>query len=124
MKTLLLGLCLVTGAACSKEARAPETQAADNTGRNVRDRDESAITPTDQSENEADLRITQEIRRALTADDSLSFDAKNIKVVTQDGTVTLRGPVESEDEKRLIEEKVRALAGSASIDNQLEVAPD
>ncbi len=94
----------------------------DNTGRNVRDRNEANKTAGDQSENEADRTITQNIRQALTADDSLSTNAKNVKIITNDGTVTLRGPVKSDKEKVEIEAKAKQVAGVKKVDNQLEIA--
>ena len=94
----------------------------DNTGRNVRDRDDATKTPGDQSENEADRTITQNVRKALTNDDSLSTDGKNVKVITSDGNVTLRGPVKSDKEKSEIENKAKQIAGVKKVDNQLEVA--
>ena len=94
----------------------------DNTGRNVRDRDDANKTPGDQAENEADRTITQNVRQALTNDDSLSTDGKNVKVVTSDGNVTLRGPVKSDKEKSEIENKAKQIAGVKNVDNQLEVA--
>jgi hyperosmotically inducible protein len=95
---------------------------ADNTGVNVRDRGGETKTSGDQSESEADRTITQNIRQAITADDSLSTNAKNVKIVTSDGTVTLRGPVKSEKEKADIEAKAKQVAGVKRIDNQLEIA--
>ena len=88
----------------------------------VRDRGGETKTPMDQSESEADRTITQNIRKALTADDSLSTNAKNVKIITNDGTVTLRGPVKSEKEKADIEAKAKQVAGVKQVDNQLEVA--
>src|ERR1044072_7505185 len=120
---LLLSIALVGG--CSKE-RSDDRQVSqvepDNTGRNVRDRDNQTKTPGDQSENEADRKITQDIRSALTSDDSLSTDAKNVKVITSDGTVTLRGPVKSDKEKTQIEAKAKQVTGVKRVENQLEVA--
>jgi hypothetical protein len=95
---------------------------ADNSGRNVRDRNDATKTSGDQSESEADRTISQTIRQALTADDSLSTNAKNVKIITSDGTVTLRGPVKSEKEKTDIEAKAKQVAGVKKVDNQLEVA--
>jgi hyperosmotically inducible periplasmic protein len=95
--------------------------APDNTGRNVRDRGGVTLTPGDQSESEADRTLTQEIRKAVVADDSLSTLAKNIKIITVDGVVTLRGPVQSPQEKESIETKAQQIAGIDKIDNQLEV---
>jgi osmotically-inducible protein OsmY len=98
--------------------------AADNTGKNVRDRDGNTVTPMDQAENKADLTITQNIRKAVVDDDSLSTTAKNVKIVTANGVVTLRGPVKSAAEKASIEAKARKAAPEATVQNQLEVAPE
>jgi osmotically-inducible protein OsmY len=117
MNKILIGLSLILASSCSGD----ETKAADNTGRNVRDRGGDTATPTDQSENQADLAITQKVRQALMDDDTLSFNAQNVKVVTENGKVTLRGPVESDAEKRAIEAKVRAIGGVSNVDNQLEI---
>jgi len=93
----------------------------DNSGRNVRDRDDQNKTSGDQSENEGDRSITQNIRQAVISDDSLSTNAKNVKIITNDGIVTLRGPVKSENEKAQIESKAKQVAGVKRVDNQLEV---
>jgi hyperosmotically inducible periplasmic protein len=106
----------------TEETPALLAQAApDNTGRNVRDRGGLTLTPGDQSESEADRTLTQEIRKAVVADDSLSTLAKNIKIITVDGVVTLRGPVQSPREKETIGTKAQQIAGIDKIDNQLEV---
>ena len=128
MKTLIVLLfSTLLVVACSKNRSDNKhvSQTAvepDNSGRNVRDRDDQNKTTGDQSENEADRTITQNIRRAVTADDSLSTNAKNVKIITNNGTVTLRGPVKSEKEKAEIEAKAKQVAGVKSVDNQLEVA--
>lgn len=95
---------------------------AENTGRNVRDRSSAAMTPGEQGENNTDLTITQNIRRAIMDDDSLSENAKNIKIVTVNGVVTLRGPVNSQREKNEIAKKAQAISGVRNVDNQLEIA--
>jgi hyperosmotically inducible protein len=123
--SLLISAILIAGCSRDRDARqATNTPAveADNTGRNVRDRGGETKTPMDQSENEADRAITQNIRKALTADDSLSTNAQNVKIVTNDGTVTLRGPVKSAKEKADIEAKAKQVAGVKRVDNQLEIA--
>ncbi|MFN0051994.1 MAG: BON domain-containing protein [Planctomycetales bacterium] len=99
-----------------------ETGAIDrtNTGINIRDRDGAAKTPLDQNENKADLATTSNIRKRVV-DTKLSIHAHNVKIITQDGKVTLRGPVNSEDEKRQIEEIAVAVAGAGQVDNQLEI---
>jgi hyperosmotically inducible protein len=106
----------------AEQTPAPPAQAApDNTGRNVRDRGGATLTPGDQSESEADRTLTQQIRKAVVADESLSTMAKNIKIITVDGLVTLRGPVQSLHEKATIAAKAQEFVGVNKIDNQLEV---
>jgi hyperosmotically inducible protein len=122
---LLFSTLLVVACSKNRSDNKQVSQTAvepDNSGRNVRDRDDQNKTTGDQSENEADRTITQNIRRAVTADDSLSTNAKNVKIITNNGTVTLRGPVKSEKEKAEIEAKAKQVAGVKSVDNQLEVA--
>ena len=128
MKTiivLLFSTLLVVACSKNRSDNKQVSQTAvepDNSGRNVRDRDDQNKTTGDQSENEADRTITQNIRRAVTADGSLSTNAKNVKIITNNGMVTLRGPVKSEKEKAEIEAKAKQVAGVKSVDNQLEVA--
>jgi osmotically-inducible protein OsmY len=106
----------------TERTTAPPAQTApDNTGRNVRDRGGATLTPGDQSESETDRTLTQQIRKAVVADDSLSTMAKNIKIITVDGVVTLRGPVQSSQEGAAIQAKAQQIAGIDRIDNQLEV---
>lgn len=96
----------------------------DNTGKNARDRDDATLTPEDQSGTEPDREMTRGIRRVLTASDQLSTSAKNIKIITVNGKVTLRGPVASEQEKQTIQAEAERIAGAGSVDNQLEVKPN
>lgn len=93
----------------------------DNTKVNERDRNAGAQTPPDQKENESDLKITQHVRQAVMADGSLSFTAKNVKIITQSGKVTLRGPVKTAQERDAIEAAARKVAGVTQVDNQIEV---
>jgi hyperosmotically inducible protein len=97
------------------------TKPADNTGRNVRDRSDAAVTPGDQSEAKADVELTRQIRAAINQNDQLSTMAKNIKIITAGGKVTLRGPVKSSAEEQQIVEKVKATPGVTSVENQLEI---
>lgn len=92
-----------------------------NTARNKRDRDEGALTADDQSESGGDLETTAEIRRAITKDKSLSVNAHNVKIIAKDGTVTLRGPVDSEEEKSVIVAEAHRVAGDANVVDELEV---
>jgi hyperosmotically inducible protein len=98
-----------------------KVEAPDNTGRNVRDRDSKAVTPLDQSENEGDRTITQRIRQAIVANKNLSTNAKNIKIVTVNGIVTLRGPVADSRERDMIGRIVNDTPGIVRVDNQLEI---
>lgn len=95
--------------------------APDNTGRNVRDRGDT-LTSGDQSDKPADISLTQKIRQAVVADDSLSIMAKNVKIITVDGVVTLRGPVKSDQERKQIDAMAVKLAGAGKVQNHLEVA--
>jgi osmotically-inducible protein OsmY len=95
--------------------------APDNTKRNERDRDNAAPTPGNQGNGESDLKITQRIRQAVMADGSLSFNAKNVKIITEGGKVTLRGPVKSDAERAAIEAAAKSVAGAGQVDNQIEV---
>ena len=97
--------------------------APDNSKTNQRDRDQSSPTADQQKMNPADRDITKKIRSAIHNDKSLSSYAHNIKVITQDGKVTLKGPVRSDDEKTNIESKATAVAGEGKVTDQLEVAP-
>jgi len=108
----------------ARAERPAEQPDADDTGINTRDRAAGAVTPMDQSNEARDLEVTREIREAITADDSLSTDAQNVKVVTQAGVVVLRGPVESDQEKAAIVAIATRTAGVSRVDDQLEVARD
>lgn len=114
---LLASLCLLL-TSCGDRVGPPN---ADNTGRNVRDRESQALTSGDQLENAVDRTITQKIRQALVDDSSLSTYAKNVKIITINGVVTLRGPVNSEREKLDISRKAQAVSGVRNVDNELEI---
>jgi len=106
---------------CDKKDDAQD-KPADNTKKNERDRDDATKTPGDQGQNKGDIDITATIRKAVVSDDSLSMDAKNAKIITADGVVTLRGPVKSDDEKLAIGKIAQDTAGVQRVDNQLEIA--
>jgi hyperosmotically inducible protein len=121
LSLFVLGAYVGTGHSTERTTTPPAQMAPDNTGRNVRDRGGDTLTPGDQSESQADRTLTQQIRKAVVADDSLSTTAKNIKIITNNGVVTLRGPVKDSDEREKIEAKAQQFAGTNKIDNQLEV---
>lgn len=115
---MVLGLWLGAG----RQVRALQN-APDNTKTNQGDANKGATTADQQKMNAADRNITKEIRSSIMKDKSLSTYAHNIKIITQDGKVTLKGPVRSEDEKATIESKAVAIAGANNVTDQLEVAP-
>lgn len=115
--TLILSVSVL--AAPATRYQDPQT-APDNTKAN---KDQSSPTADQQKMNPSDRTIAQQIRKAIHDDNSLSTYAHNIKVITQNGKVTLRGPVRSEDEKNTIEAKAVAVAGKDNVTDQLEIAP-
>ena len=124
MKRLTLSLLSLAALALSAAAEENTTNAktaADNTGRNVRDRSGETKTSGDQSESPDDIKTSAAIRRAVVGDGSLSMTAKNVKIITANGVVTLRGPVKSAAEKTKIGQLAKNNAGKAKIENQLEV---
>jgi osmotically-inducible protein OsmY len=126
-KILLMTMLSLTLIACDRQDRpnhpSPSEQDYnnDNTGKNIRDRNSVTKTPLDQSESQEDRRITQKIRQAIISDSALSTNAKNIKIVTIKGVVTLRGPVAGSQEKDAIARKANDVQGIVKVDNQLEV---
>jgi len=88
---------------------------------NERDRDPNAKTPVQQDENSRDVKITADIRKAILATDGMSVNARNAKIITSDGKVTLRGPVESADEKSKVEKLATEVAGDGNVTSELEV---
>jgi len=93
----------------------------DNTATNERDRSAETQTSGDQSNSPADIKITKAIRQALMKDSELSTTAKNIKIITDNGQVTRRGPVKNAQEKAKIDQLARSAAGGAKIDDQLDI---
>jgi len=114
-------LSLLFASAFTLSAIAQDKPAADNTGRNERDRSGDTKTSGDQSNSPEDVKMTAAIRRAVVAENSLSMTAKNVKIITGHGMVTLRGPVNTAEEKATIAKLAQSAAGEAKIDNQLEV---
>jgi hyperosmotically inducible periplasmic protein len=96
---------------------------ADNTKVNQRDRNQNEPTADQQKENSNDRELAREIRRAVVKDKSLSTDAHNVKIIAQNGSVTLKGAVKSDQEKQAIESKATEIAGAGKVPNELQVAP-
>jgi|GEM_PF-2873547 len=95
---------------------------ADNTAVNVRDRGQNTVTPLDQGNSREDTEATAAIRKDIMAREGMSIDAQNVKIITQNGKITLRGTVKTEDEKQFISETARGRFGPQSVDDQLEIA--
>jgi hyperosmotically inducible periplasmic protein len=95
----------------------------DNSSVNQQDRQSGATTADSQKDNRNDRTLTQQVRKALVKDKSLSSYAHNVKVVSQNGVVTLKGPVRSEDEKRTVEAKAAEIAGRDNVRSEISVAP-
>ncbi len=121
MKLITLSLLSISSLTISAFAQDNSKPAADNSGRNERDRSGETQTSGDQSNSSEDIKITAAIRRAVMHEDSLSMTAKNVKIITQNGVVTLRGPVKNAAEKEKIAQIAQSAAGQAKIENQLEV---
>jgi hyperosmotically inducible protein len=115
LSSSLLGLGTI---AMAQDSAAP---APDNSAVNVRDRAPDAMTAGQQSNAKSDVELTREIRQAVVKDDSLSMLAHNVKIVAANGSVILRGPVKTEQEKVAIANKAEQIAGPNKVDNQLEV---
>jgi hyperosmotically inducible protein len=121
MKRTIISILCLPAVAVSAFAEDNSTPAADNSARNQRDRSGETQTSGDQSNSSPDIKTTAAIRRAIMHDNSLSMMAKNVKIVTENGAVTLRGPVKSAAEKAKIAQLAQNAAQGLKIDNQIEV---
>jgi hyperosmotically inducible periplasmic protein len=124
----LIGLIILWGNfgliwAQQDQSAAGAQTAPDSTKVNQRDRNKEEPTADQQKENKSDRELAKEVRRALVKDKSLSTYAHNIKVIAQDGAITLKGPVRSEQEKQAVETKAAEAAGGADkIKSEIEVS--
>jgi hyperosmotically inducible periplasmic protein len=119
MFTIKGSLIMMTGLVRAEQNTAIYLAASsglDNTERNVRDKDNSTLTTEDQK----DIKITAHIRKAVAKDKPLSIDAQNAKIITRNGVVTLRGPVENEAESMKLQTFATKTRGGVKVDNQLE----
>jgi hyperosmotically inducible protein len=115
---LLSAACTVVVLPASAQQTPP-----DNTKVNKADRAKGAVTADQQKETPADRELTKKIRQAVVGDKSLSMYAHNVKIVTINGEVTLKGPVRSEQEKTTIAAKATEIAGTGKVTNDITVAP-
>jgi len=122
--TFILSAGLMAAGSARAEQNTGITLAAtselENTERNVRDKDNKTVTPEKQKATRGDLKITTAIRKAIIKQKSLSVDAHNVKIITRNGMVTLRGPVENAAEKTELQAIAEKVKGVTQVDNQLE----
>ena len=104
-----------------RDPTASDATEADNTKRNSSEDNKNTETAEKQSNTKDDLALTQKIRQAVMKDGSLSMNAKNAKIIAQDGKITLKGPVDSQQEKDTIGAAAGEIAGKDKVDNQLKV---
>lgn len=119
-QSLVLALCM--GVASS--SLPAQTAQPDNTKVNKRDRAKEAPTADQQKENKSDRELTRDIRKAVVADKSLSTYAHNVKIIAQNGTVTLKGPVHTEEEKKAIVAKATEVVGASNVKDEITVKGD
>ncbi len=93
----------------------------DNTKINKRDQSTTEVSADNQSQEKSDVELTREIRKAVVAQKDFSTYAKNVKIITNVGQVTLKGPVKSIDEKNKIEELAKQVAGNSRVTNQIQI---
>ena len=104
-----------------RHATDQDAPAADNTGTNRRDREDSEPTADQQKNDKSDLNLTTEIRRSVMADKGLSTNAHNIKIIAENGKVTLKGPVATAKEKKVVEKKAQQIAGSENVVSEIQI---
>jgi osmotically-inducible protein OsmY len=107
--------------AAADRATVSVTKPADNSAHNERDAAGNKVTPLDQSHAETDVEMTRSIRKMLVDDDSLGTNAQNVKVITVDGKVTLRGPVANANEQARVVAIAKKAAGADRVVSELQV---
>jgi len=126
MRASLIALAIASGLSINTiHLRAQESTKppADNTKTNQRDRSASEPTADQAKNNTSDRETMQKIRQSLMDDKSLSTYAHNVKIIAQNGKVTLKGPVRSEDEKRTVEQKATEVAGTGNVTDEITIKP-
>jgi hyperosmotically inducible protein len=120
-----LFVCLLAGTWMIAKAQDSSSQspAPDNTKVNQRDKNQAERTADQQKENRSDREMARQIRRSIVQDKTLSSYAHNVKIIAENGMVTLKGPVRSDEEKVAIETKAADIAGKGKVNSQLEVKP-
>jgi osmotically-inducible protein OsmY len=121
LASFLIGCCSLLLAQTPAEQNPPSS---DNTKMNQHDRGGNEPSAEQQQNGPTDRETTRQIRDAIVSDKALSADAHDVSVITQNGTVTLSGPVRSDEEKRVIEEKAAEIAGEINVISELTVKPN
>jgi hyperosmotically inducible protein len=124
MLALILGFAVGSVAAIPQSGNSQTSSAPDNTKVNKRDRSKAQPTADQAKETTSDRDVMQKIRKAVVADKSLSTYGHNVKIISDHGKVTLKGPVHSEEESKKIEAKATEVAGAGNVTNQLSVKSD
>jgi len=122
--TLMSGLLIFSEVALAKQNAGmymAENSRLDNTRQNVRDKDNTTLTPQNQKQDKTDIKITAHIRKTVHKDKSLSVDAHNAKIITRNRVVTLRGPVKTEAESLKLQDIITKTHGVVQVDKQLEI---
>ena len=122
----LVAMLFLSGTAflwAQQDSNSASPAPADNTKVNQRDRNANEPTADQQKENPSDRQLTTQIRRAIVKDKSLSTTAHNVKIIAQNGNVTLKGAVKNDTEKQAIEAKAAKIAGEGKVNSELQVAP-
>jgi len=123
LRTFLITSSLLGSVWAVAQTTTAQDAQADNTRVNQRDQNANEPTADQQKDNRSDRGITQQIRKAIMNDKSLSTYAHNVKIVTQNGQVTLKGPVRSDEEKRTVEAKAAEVAGDSNVISKLDIKP-
>jgi osmotically-inducible protein OsmY len=124
IRSLLAAGTLASTLALSTGALSAQQTAPDNTKVNKRDQAKSAPTADNAKDNTSDRDLMQKIRKSIMDDKSLSTYGHNVKVIAQNGMVTLKGPVRSAEEKKAIEDKAAEVAGAGKVTNEMTVKPE
>lgn len=120
---VLLGLSLAGGAVWAQNTAPATSTAGDNSKVNRQDRNASEPTADQQQNNRSDVDTAKAIRRSLVQDNSLSTYAHNVKVIAENGKVTLKGPVRSDEEKAAVVAKASQVVGASNINDEMTVVP-
>jgi hyperosmotically inducible protein len=121
LTAIMVGALATSGLTVAAKAADKDPPAADNTGTNRRDREDSEPTADQQKNGKSDLDLTAEIRRSVMADKALSTNAHNIKIIAEHGKVTLKGPVGTAKEKKIVEKKAQHIAGSENVVSEIQI---